>query len=221
MLRHRPDLTGQVSRYGEPGKDARLLLSLLRRQRMTALLARMLDEGEFLSPHGLRSLSKAHETAPFRLDWDGKHYEVRYEPGSSASGIFGGNSNWRGPVWMPLNFMLIEALLEFERFYGDDFQIECPAGSGAVKTLREIAEELSRRLCALFLKDGSGQRPAMAGDRARDEGDGERVTFNEFFHGETGQGLGASHQTGWTSLVALLLQPRHTVRGQALPVSKP
>ncbi|KTR04618.1 glucosidase [Aureimonas ureilytica] len=221
MLHHRPDLTGQVSRYGETGQDARLLLSLLRRQRMTALLKRMLNEGEFLSPHGLRSLSKAHETDPFEFDWAGRRYEVRYEPGTSDAGIFGGNSNWRGPVWMPLNFMLVEALLEFERFYGEDFAVECPTGSGRMTGLRDVAKDISRRLCALFLKDASGTRPAMAADGARDEADDDRISFNEFFHGETGQGLGASHQTGWTALVALLLQPRHTVRGQALPVSKP
>ncbi|WP_062209876.1 hypothetical protein [Aureimonas sp. AU12] len=222
MLQNRPDLTAQVSRYSEPGKDARLLLSLLRRQRMTALLSRMLDETEFLSPHGLRSLSKAHGAHPFALDLEGTRYEVRYEPGTSAAGIFGGNSNWRGPVWMPLNVMLIEALLEFERFYGDDFQVEYPAGSGRMTGLTAIGEEISRRLCSLFLKDASGRRPAMAtaGD-APDPDDVDRVTFNEFFHGETGQGLGASHQTGWTALVALLLQPRRIVRGQALPVAKP
>ncbi|WP_062117634.1 MGH1-like glycoside hydrolase domain-containing protein [Aureimonas sp. AU40] len=220
MLRHRPDLTREVSRFAEPGKDERLLLSLLRRQRMTALLARMLDENEFLSPHGLRSLSKAHAAHPFALDLDGARYEVRYEPGTSAAAIFGGNSNWRGPVWMPLNFMLIEALLEFERFYGESFQVECPAGSGRPMGLREISDEIARRLCALFLKDATGQRPAMA-DPDPDPNDADRVTFNEFFHGETGLGLGASHQTGWTALVALLLQPRQVVRGQALPVSTP
>jgi hypothetical protein len=218
MLQHRPDLTAEVSRFAEPGQQERLLLSLLRRRRMTALLSRMLDEAEFLSPHGLRSLSKAHGAHPFALDLSGTRYEVAYEPGPSNARIFGGNSNWRGPVWMPLNFMLIEALLEFERFYGDDFQVECPAGSGDPKSLTAIAQELASRLCSLFLQDASGRRPAMAGTMADPE-DGDRITFNEFFHGETGQGLGASHQTGWTALIALLLQPRRTVRGQALPVA--
>ncbi|WP_427026251.1 MGH1-like glycoside hydrolase domain-containing protein (plasmid) [Aureimonas ureilytica] len=217
MLRHRPDLTGQVSRYGEAGQDGRLLLSLLRRQRMTALLRRMLDEGEFLSPFGLRSLSKAHADAPFALERDGHRFEVHYEPGASASGMFGGNSNWRGPVWMPLNVMIVEALLEFERFYGADFEVECPTGSGEGATLCDVASELSRRLCSLFLKDAEGRRPAL-GDAPARAGDGDLIAFNEFFHGETGLGLGASHQTGWTALVALLLQPRRTVRGQKLAV---
>jgi hypothetical protein len=222
MLAHRPDLTSQVSRFAERGKDSRLLLSLLRRQRMTALLQRMLDEAEFLSPHGLRSLSKAHGEHPFALDLDGTHFEVRYEPGPSSAAIFGGNSNWRGPVWMPLNVMIIEALLEFERFYGEDFQVECPTGSGRTLGLTGISDEISRRLCALFLKDETGRRPAMAGSgETVDPADADRVTFNEFFHGETGLGLGASHQTGWTALVALLLQPRRVVGGQALPVSNP
>lgn len=208
MLKHRPDLTGQVSRFTEPGQDRRLLLSLLRRSRMTALLTRMLDETEFLSPFGLRSLSKAHEETPFALDLDGARFEVRYEPGLSKSAMFGGNSNWRGPVWMPLNAMIIDALREFDRFYGDGFAIECPAGSGRMLGLPAICDEICRRLCALFLKDDEGRRPAMIrpGD-ASDPADIDRITFNEFFHGDTGQGLGASHQTGWTALVALLLKP--------------
>ncbi|WP_279482356.1 MGH1-like glycoside hydrolase domain-containing protein [Aureimonas sp. SK2] len=225
MLRNRPDLTGQVSRFSEPGKDQRLLLSLLRRQRMTALLRRMLDENEFLSPHGLRSLSKAHARQPFRLDLAGSHFEVHYEPGTSQAGIFGGNSNWRGPVWMPLNVMIIEALLEFERFYGEAYKIECPTGSGRTMGLADISDAISRRLCGLFLKDGNGRRPFRADGKSGtdpatiDPEDADRVTFNEFFDGDTGQGLGASHQTGWTALVALLLQPRRIVRGQSLPVS--
>ncbi|KQT65956.1 MULTISPECIES: MGH1-like glycoside hydrolase domain-containing protein [unclassified Aureimonas] len=220
MLRHRPDLTSEVSRFAEPGQKARLLLSLLRRHRMTALLTRLLDETEFLSPYGLRSLSKAHGAEPFAFDHNGTRLEVRYEPGTSSARMFGGNSNWRGPVWMPLNVMLIEALLEFERFYGTDFQVECPTGSGVTKPLSGIAEELSRRLSALFLKGPDGRRPSQAAGPAEEPGpEGEDlVLFHEFFHGETGQGLGASHQTGWTALVALLLQPRCAVRGQALAV---
>ncbi len=209
MLRHRPDLTMQVSRYAETGKDERFLLSLLRRQRMTKVLARMLDEGEFLSPFGIRSLSKAHADAAFSMERDGTRFEVRYEPGASASGIFGGNSNWRGPVWMPLNVMIVEALREFERFYGEDFAVECPTGSGRMETLTGIADELSDRLCALFLEGPDGARPALGGVAPR--GGAEDVpllVFNEFFHGDTGRGLGASHQTGWTALVAQLLQTR-------------
>ncbi|KAB0678491.1 MGH1-like glycoside hydrolase domain-containing protein [Aureimonas leprariae] len=218
MLRHRPDLTEQVSRFGEPGKDERLLLSLLRRYRMTALLARMLDENEFLSPHGLRSLSKAHGEHPFAFECNGRRFAVDYEPGNSTSAIFGGNSNWRGPVWMPLNYMLIEGLREFERFYGAEFRTECPTGSGKAMGLGEIADELSRRAASLFLRDAHGRRPVFGGDARFDDDPLFRdlVPFHEFFDGETGQGLGAAHQTGWTSLVALLIgadaEPRPTSR---------
>ncbi|WOI58043.1 MGH1-like glycoside hydrolase domain-containing protein [Palleronia sp. LCG004] len=207
MLRHRPDLTDQVSRYAEPGQNDRLLLSLLRRHRMTAVLGRMLDETEFLSPHGVRSVSKAHGTGPFEIAIGDRSFSVGYEPGASQSGLFGGNSNWRGPVWMPLNFMLIDALREFARFYGDEIKVECPSGSGRNVDLGGVADELSRRLEALFLKDAEGLRPSTGGKAPRGGLDGEELLqFNEFFHGETGLGLGASHQTGWTALVALLLR---------------
>ncbi|MEN3791687.1 glucosidase [Fulvimarina sp. MAC3] len=205
MLRHRPDLTDQVSHYQDRGQEERLLLSLLRAHRMRAILTRMLDETEFLSPYGVRSLSKAHAKAPFTLDCDGIQASVDYEPGTSTSGIFGGNSNWRGPVWMPLNVMIVEALAEFDRFYGEGLTVECPTGSGEMATLSEVADELSRRLTALFLKDANGDRPALGGPAPRTADGTELIVFNEYFHGDTGQGLGASHQTGWTALVALLL----------------
>ena len=211
MLRHRPDLTMQVSRFAEPGKDERYLLSLLRRQRMARLMNRLLDEGEFLSPYGIRSLSKVHEAQPFAMERDGAQFEVRYEPGASASGIFGGNSNWRGPVWMPLNVMIVEAIREFERFYGDGFVQECPSGSGRTATLTEVADDLAARICALFARQADGTRPALGGPAPRGGADDvELIVLNEFFHGDTGLGLGASHQTGWTALVALLLQPAST-----------
>lgn len=219
MLENRPDLTGQISRYTEPGQDNRLLLSLLRRHRMTALLGRLLDEGEFLSPHGVRSLSKAHGEKPFVLDWENAQFDIDYEPGLSRTNLFGGNSNWRGPVWMPLNYMLIEALHEFERFYGDTLQIPCPTGSGANTGLSGVTDELTRRLTGLFLRDANGRR-AVFGDNALYQDDPafkDLIPFHEFFHGETGEGLGAMHQTGWTSLVALLLQPRRAVRGADVP----
>lgn len=208
MLRHRPDLTQQVSHYEDRGQNSRMLLSLLRAHRMRAILTRMLDEAEFLSPFGIRSLSKAHAKAPFTLDREGISASVDYEPGTSTSGIFGGNSNWRGPVWMPLNVMLVEALAEFDRFYGDGLKVECPTGSGQMASLAEVADELGQRLTRLFLKDANGERPALSGAAPRMADGTELIVFNEYFHGDTGQGLGASHQTGWTALVALLLQSR-------------
>ncbi len=206
FLRYRPDLAGLISRWAEPGMGERRLLSLLRGHRMKLLLRRMLDEAELLSPHGVRSLSKAHAAAPFTLRHDGVAYSVNYEPGESRTTVFGGNSNWRGPVWMPVNALLIEALRRFQSYYGDEFRVECPAGSGRMATLAEVADELSGRLVRLFLPGPDGTRPALHGNPVPD-GAEPALLFHEYFHGETGQGLGASHQTGWTSLVALLIQP--------------
>ncbi len=223
MLTHRKDLAELVSRWGEPGKNDRLLLSLLRRQRMTALLRRMLDETEFLSDYGIRSVSKIHASAPFVYEFEGQRFSVDYEPGESTTGLFGGNSNWRGPVWMPINFLMIEALYEFETFYPPDFTIECPTGSGCFQTLPDIAAELTRRLTRLFLRDADGRRPVL-GDRALFQDDPafrDHIPFHEYFHGDTGAGLGAAHQTGWTGLVALLLQPRIREEGKLMPVAKP
>ena len=223
MLTHRADLAALVSRWGEAGKHDRLLLSLLRRQRMTALLKRMLDETEFLSDHGIRSVSKIHASAPFVYDFGGRRFSVDYEPGESTTGLFGGNSNWRGPVWMPINFLMIEALYEFEKFYPPDFTIECPTGSGHFHTLPDIAAELTLRLTRLFLRGEDGRRPVF-GDRALFQDDPafrDHIPFHEYFHGDTGAGLGAMHQTGWTGLVALLLQPRIRDRGKLMPVAKP
>ncbi len=210
MLTHRPDLAGLVSRWGETGKDGRVMLSLLRRHRMTALLARMLDETEFLSDHGIRAVSKAHAASPFSIDADGTRLTVDYEPGESATTLFGGNSNWRGPVWMPINYLLIDSLREFGNFYDPAFTLECPTGSGVQLGLPQIADELTGRLNALFLRGADGRRPVL-GDRTlfqEDPAFRDCVPFNEYFHGDTGAGLGASHQTGWTGLCALLLHRR-------------
>jgi hypothetical protein len=210
VITHRPDLASLVSRWGEPSKDGRVLLSLLRTHRMTALLTRMLDETEFLSDHGIRAVSKAHASAPYRLEVHGVSSSVDYEPAESSTTLFGGNSNWRGPVWMPINYLLVDALREFEMFYRDSFRIECPTGSGRLVGLTEVADELARRLNALFLRGADGRR-AVLGDRPLFQNDPafrDNVPFHEYFHGDTGAGLGASHQTGWTGLVALLLQPR-------------
>ncbi|MFN7961649.1 MAG: glucosidase [Thermoanaerobaculia bacterium] len=208
FLSYRPDLAQQVSRWHVPGGGDRRLLSLLRGFRMKGVLRRLLDETEFLSPHGVRSISRAHAGEPYQLKVNGREFSVGYEPAESRTGLFGGNSNWRGPVWFPVNFLIIEALRRFHRYYGDGFQVECPTGSGRNLHLGQVADELSRRLAGLFRPDRSGQRPVF-GDQPKLQGDPhfrDHLLFYEYFHGDTGQGLGASHQTGWTALVAELLK---------------
>ncbi|MGB8340172.1 MAG: hypothetical protein WCE51_01170 [Chthoniobacterales bacterium] len=218
-LEHRPQLAGLISNWHIPGRGNRSLLSLLRGHRMKALLRRMLDESNFLSDHGVRAVSKIHEREPFRFQAGGATYEVAYWPAESRSGLFGGNSNWRGPVWMPINFLIIESLQQFHHYYGDDFKVECPTGSGKFVTLLDVADELSRRLTRLFLKGEDGQRPVLKSHPklATDPHFRDYVMFHEYFHGDTGRGLGASHQTGWTGLVAKLLQPRSSL-SDGLPV---
>jgi hypothetical protein len=210
VLDHRPDLAALVSHWDVQGQGSRRLLSLLRGSRMKALLRRMLDETAFLSPYGVRSVSRVHFAKPFQLDLDGQKFSVGYVPGDSNSRAFGGNSNWRGPVWMPVNFMLIESLYGFHRYYGDEFRVEYPTGSGTRLSLREIADELSTRLTRLFLRGTDGKRPIF-GDSPLQQNNPhfrDNVLFYEYFDGDTGRGLGASHQTGWTGLVAILLQGR-------------
>ena len=211
-LKHRPQLAALISNWKISGTEDRKLLSLLRGHRMKALLKRMLDETQFLSEQGLRSLSKFHEQNPFRYVTGGQTYEVGYWPGESHSGLFGGNSNWRGPVWMPINFLIIESLQKFHYYYGDDFKIECPTGSGKFITINEVADELTRRLTKLFLKGEDGQRPVLKyhPKLATDPHFKDYVLFHEYFHGDNGRGVGASHQTGWTGLIAKLLRPRKT-----------
>jgi hypothetical protein len=204
-LENRPDQARLVSRWQEPGRGERRLLALCRGHRMKCLLRRALDPAQFLSPYGVRSLSKEHGEHPYALSIGGAEYTVRYEPAESRSGVFGGNSNWRGPVWFPLNYLLIEALQRYHHYYGDDFVVECPTGTGRYLTLSQIADELSRRLIALFLPDARGRRPAH-GPSAVPPG---YILFHEYFHGDTGAGLGASHQTGWTGLVAKLIHQQN------------
>ncbi len=209
FLEYRPDLCELISHWDVPGVGQRRLLSLLRGHRMKCLLRRMLDETEFLSPYGVRALSRYHLDHPVRFDSGGQTHEVRYTPAESDTYLFGGNSNWRGPVWMPVNYLLIESLQRFHHYYGDDFLVECPTGSGTMLTIAQIADELSARLVRLFLRDDTGRRPAL-GDHHKlqhDEHFRDHVLFYEYFHGDDGRGLGASHQTGWTGLVAKLLQP--------------
>lgn len=214
FLNYRPDLAGLVSRWQEPGLGERRLLSLLRGQRMKKLLKRMLDESEFLSEYGVRALSKFHQQHPYVFYADGQSFTVTYQPGESDSGLFGGNSNWRGPIWFPVNFLLIESLQKFHHYYGDDFKVEYPTGSGQYYTINEIANELGRRLSSIFLRDPNGRR-AVFGDSEKFQNDPhfrDYPLFYEYFHGDSGRGVGASHQTGWTGLAAKLLQPRREER---------
>jgi hypothetical protein len=210
FLDYRPDLAKLVSRWEEPGMQERRLLSLLRGSRVKKLLRRMLDETEFLSDYGVRAVSKRHEAEPYTFWANGQPLSVRYTPGESDTGAFGGNSNWRGPIWFPVNYLLIESLQKFHHYYGDDFKVECPTGSGVFVTLDEVAAELSRRLARIFLRDESGRR-AVFGEHAKLQADPhfrDHLLFYEYFHGDTGRGVGATHQTGWTALMAKLLQPR-------------
>jgi len=208
FLTHRPDLAALVSRWKEPGQGDKRLLSLLRGHRMTCLLSKMLDPAAFFSDFGVRALSKQHRDKPYELDIAGQVFKVGYEPAESRSGVFGGNSNWRGPIWMPMNFLMVESLKRFHGYYGDDFKVECPVGSGRLMTLKEVAEEIRRRACAIFLKDGQGRRPVFGQyPLLRDDpGFRDNLLFFEYFDGDSGRGAGASHQTGWTGLVALLLE---------------
>jgi hypothetical protein len=218
-LQHRPKLAALISNWHVGGSGDRRLLSLLRGHRMKALLNRMLDETQFLSDRGVRSLSKIHASRPFRFTSGGETYDVTYWPAESRSKFFGGNSNWRGPIWMPFNYLLIEALQKFHYYYGDDFKIECPAGSGKSMTINDVACELSRRLAKLFLKGEDGQRAVLKyhPKLATDPHFKDYVLFHEYFDGDNGRGVGASHQTGWSGLIARLLQPRRRLAGQECP----
>ncbi len=208
FLQNRKDLCGQISYLEQRGGAGHFLLAIPSRERLERVLRYVLDEAEFLSPHGVRSLSRVYRDRPFVLGAAGGEWRVGYVPGDSDSGLFGGNSNWRGPVWMPLNYLLIEALERYHHFYGDSFTMEFPTGSGRRLNLSQIAVELGRRLVTLFLPNGGGRRPAL-GLESRFVNDPhwrELMWFHEYFHGDTGQGLGASHQTGWTALVTRLIE---------------
>jgi hypothetical protein len=210
FLDYRPDLAKLVSRWNERGMGQRHLLSLLRGHRMKCLLRRMLDETEFLSEFGIRAISRYHLEHPYEYWSNGNCLTVSYQAAESNSGLFGGNSNWRGPIWMPVNYLIIESLQKFHHYYGEDFKVECPTGSGRYLTINEVAEELAMRLRRLFLKDQNGERPVLSyhDKLAKDPHFRDYILFHEYFHGDTGRGVGASHQTGWTGLVAKLLQAR-------------
>ena len=209
FLSNRPDLAKLISRWNEKGKGERHLLSLLRGHRMKKLLKRMLDESEFLSEYGVRALSRKHLDSPYQMKVNGNLFTVTYTPGEADSFLFGGNSNWRGPIWFPVNFLVIESLYRFHRYYSNDFKVEHPTGSGKYWTLREIADDLSQRMINIFRKDKNGRRPVF-GDNDKlqtDEHFRDYLYFYEYFHGDNGRGVGATHQTGWTGLVAKLIQP--------------
>jgi hypothetical protein len=208
FVENRTDLIGSVACMRTPGEGERCLLSIVNADQLRQVLKIMLDENEFLSPYGIRALSRAHCDQPYVLPVNGVEHKVHYEPAESSTGLFGGNSNWRGPIWFPVNYLLIESLQKFHHYLGDDFKVECPTGSGRYLTLWEVAAEISRRLSRIFLCDKEGQRPVHGADeRYRDDPHWrDLVLFYEYFHGDTGSGVGASHQTGWTGLVAKLLQ---------------
>ena len=210
FLSNYPRMASLVSRWGEKGMGDKHLLSLLRGHRMKKILLRMLDETEFLSDYGIRALSKFHDKNPYNFYIDGQTFSVQYSPGESTTSLFGGNSNWRGPIWMPVNYMIVESLRSFYQYYGPDFKVESPVGSGKFMNLNDVADEISNRLANLFLRDKDGRRPFL-GDNHTLQNDphfNNYIHFFEYFHGDTGRGVGASHQTGWTGLVAALIHSK-------------
>src|SRR5256712_55912 len=208
FIDNRSDLTMTVACMRTPGRGERRVLAIVDSDKLRRVLKVMLDEQEFLSPYGIRALSRVHLEQPYRLDVKGMEHQVVYEPAESSTGLFGGNSNWRGPIWFPLNYLIIESLQKFHHYLGDGFKVEYPTGSGNYLTLWDVAAELSRRLTRIFLQDEEGQRPVHGRDsRYRDDPHWrDLVLFYEYFHGDDGSGVGASHQTGWTGLVGKLLQ---------------
>jgi glycogen debranching enzyme len=207
FIEHRPEIVGKIASMMRTGENKRRLLALLPPNKLQKLLQVMLAEDEFLSPHGIRSLSKRHGDKPFVLEVEGKTFRVEYEPGESTNRLYGGNSNWRGPIWFPINFLIIESLQKFHHYYGDDFKVEYPTGSGKMLSLWEVSTDLSKRLVSIFARDENGRRPVF-GENEKLQTDPhfrDYILFNEYFHGDTGAGLGASHQLGWTGLVAKLI----------------
>jgi hypothetical protein len=207
FLKHKPNIAANVAHIGENMHQPRIMFSLVNEDKLNRVLKRLLDESEFLGPHGIRALSRYHKEHPYQLTHDGITYTVDYEPAESTSGLFGGNSNWRGPVWFPVNYLIIEALQRYDIVLGPGYTIEFPTGSGNQHTLAEVAAEISRRLTRTFLRDDNGNRPVYGGMETfqKDPRWGDNISFHEYFHGDNGAGLGASHQTGWTALVAKLI----------------
>ena len=208
FINNRSDLTANVACMRTPGNAERRLLSVVSKDQLRRVLRFMLDENEFLSPYGIRAVSRHHKDNPYVLQVNGTQHRVDYEPAESSNGLFGGNSNWRGPIWFPMNYLLIESLQKFHHYHGEDFKVECPTGSGQMMTLWEVAAEISKRLSRIFLRDADGRR-AVFGGTAKFQNDPnwrDLIPFYEYFHGDNGAGIGASHQTGWTAVVAKLLQ---------------
>ncbi|MCI0545840.1 MAG: glucosidase [Candidatus Rokubacteria bacterium] len=216
FLRRNPELTRLIAPPERPGVGGRYLLAIASEDKLRRILARMLDENEFLSPYGIRALSRYHRDHPYVFTAGHGTYRVDYEPAESTSGMFGGNSNWRGPIWFPVNALIFRALLQFHAYYGDAFTVECPTGSGTRMNLFEVAQELARRQISIFLRDGHGRRPVYGGTEKfqSDPHWRDLILFYEYFHGDNGAGIGASHQTGWTGVVARLIQMMSMVTGQ-------
>ncbi len=219
-LRRIPELreTMHPTGLGHFGVGERGILALVNPERLRRILTKMLDENEFLSPYGIRSLSKFHEQHPYVFNVGGQEHRVDYLPAESNTGMFGGNSNWRGPIWMPVNALLIRALLSFYLYYGDNFKIECPTGSGNLMNLFEVAREIANRLTKIFVRDDAGRRPVYGGSEKfqTDPHWKDFILFYEYFHGDNGAGLGASHQTGWTGLVSKMIELFGRIDGEQL-----
>jgi hypothetical protein len=216
FIDNRPDLARHIAHVCTfADRSCKRLLAVPSREQLVRVLGYMLDEREFLSPYGIRSISRRHGEEPYVFQAGGAEYRVEYVPGEGTSYLFGGNSNWRGPIWFPVNYLLVEALERYHHFYGDDLRIECPTGSGRYLTLSQIAQDLAARLTRIFLPDAGGQRPFHGPDRRWVEDPHWRnlTLFHEYFHGDSGRGLGASHQTGWTALVVRLIEDVARARG--------
>jgi hypothetical protein len=207
FIDHRKDLTESLASMTECGEHSRRLLSVVNRSRLERILQRLFDESEFLSPYGIRSLSRYHKDHPYHVNVDGSSFEVNYEPAESETGTFGGNSNWRGPIWFPTSYLLIEAFAKFTEAFGPDFRVKAPAGKGTAVTPHDMAREVADRMIKIFTRDEFGRRRIYGGTEKfqQDPHWRDLLLFNEYFHGDNGAGLGANHQTGWTGLVASLI----------------
>jgi hypothetical protein len=208
FIDNHPDVPEHIEMTQRSARGVRRLLSLVSRKQLKRVLCRMLDETEFFSPYGVRALSRYHKDHPYEVNVNGNTNRVDYEPAESSTGLFGGNSNWRGPIWFPVNYLLVESLQKFHHYYGEDFKVACPTHSSTESDLWQVAAEISRRLTHIFLRDSNGRRPVAGGTELfqSDPHWRDLILFHEYFHGDNGAGIGASHQTGWTGLVAKLIE---------------